>query len=643
MGGWNDVTDAYYGRLPAKWPYITKIVDPRIHTSLNEKNARLLNAKLRGRLVPREGADNISAQMNNALLDMQWDNARLGGSMMTKLSLCDMDTRLYGSKFVLVYWRYEMDEEEVTFDGNEMLPLDIRDCGMDSTASHIRDAKWFQYRQWAKLEDLESARDAEGKPIFKNLGSLKQKISESRNSRSSTRNEYTPRGLQLRGLEDHTGKDLAFPVCKIVTELRQDQVIVFSPEHKEILSNGDNPYKHKKIPVSQLRYFALQDDPLGESEVESVLPLWKAIQATICAYMDEVILKMRPPLKIIENAARIETIQYGPEAQWLVDRQDAVEEMRSTGDSLQFFQTTYQALVSAFNTALGDFSQGISSFGPFIDGNKTATEIKATEKQQNVRDQKNQNDLGEFITDIMLMWLKNNQQFLFSDPEKVEYLIKIVGPNMYSKFEKAGFSELEVPPEALQTISDIIEQDPNLTDDEIQELMETASIPKHPIVTNPNEKDPAKLKIKPKLSIAKDGTADLSIVEADLNGVYDYIPDIKSMALGAGDEMRRSSEATMQVLTANPVVIQLLKQQNYEPDAKELVTSVLDGLGHKDSERFLKKIETQTENGPMGGAVQNSGVGGLPNPPQADTARSVPESMARPNLGQDTGGIPQAI
>src|SRR3990167_10315320 len=98
-GGWNDITDAYYGKLPDDWPYITKIVDPRIRTSLIEKNGRLVNNKLRGRLVPREGSDILGAKINNAKLDFDWDNANEGGSMLTKISICDMDTRLYQSKF----------------------------------------------------------------------------------------------------------------------------------------------------------------------------------------------------------------------------------------------------------------------------------------------------------------------------------------------------------------------------------------------------------------------------------------------------------------------------------------------------------------------------------------------------------------
>lgn len=642
-GGWNDVTDAYYGKLPDDWPYISRIVDPRIRTSLNEKNGRLLNAKLKGRMVPREGGDTVGAAINNALLDYQWDTANYGGSMQIKMSVCDMDTRLYQSKFALVWWRYIKNEEgEVLFEGNEMTPLDIRDCGMDSTASHIRDAKWFQMRQWVTIEELESRLNAYGEPVYKNLDVLKKKLKDKlTKKRSSTRTtEYVPRVTQLRGLEDRTGEDLAFPVFKIVHEFREDKCITFAPDYSEIILEDENPYEHGKIPIAQLRYSAIQDDPLGESEVEPVIPLWTAIQATVCSYMDEVILKMRPPLKIIEGAARIETIEYGPEAQWLMDRPDAVTEMQSTGDSLRYFQTTYQALVSAFNTAMGDFSQGISNFGPFESGDKTATEIKTTERQQNVRDQKDQNNLGEFIKDIMSMWLKNNQQFLFSDPTKVEHIIRIVGEDQYNRFKRAGMDQLELPPESAQMIADVIQMTPDMTDEEIQDLVDTASVPRHPVVMNPKEKDPSKYEVKPKMRMMEDGqTAELSLVPEDLQGAYDYVPDVKSMSIGAGEELAYARQQAIQLFTSNPTVIQLLAEDGHRPNVKELITSTLEGLGLKDAQRFISKIETQSPSGQMGGVAPNSPVGGLQGVPQANTGGGIPQQMGGPSLGGDLGAV----
>jgi len=637
--GWNDITDAYWGKLPDDWPYITRIVDPRIRTSLIEKNGRLINSKLRGRLIPREEGDILGASLSNSILEYQWDNANDGGSMLVKIGISDLDARLYASKFAYVYWKTEIDKDgKVIFDGNELMPLDIRDCGIDPNSTHIENAKWFQLRTWEHLEDLKNQTDTGGKPIFKGLGTIETELrkriktgNRGKAKQSARRNEWVSRIKQLKGLEDRMGEDMAFPVIMIVTEYRRDRWITFAPEYDLVLRDIPNPYDHGKIPVAQLRYYPLQDDPLGESEVEPVLPLWLAIQANLCSYMDEVILKMRPPLKIIENQARIETIEYAPEAQWLVDRQDAVMEMTSSGNSIQFFQTTHAILTSEFNVAMGDLSQGVSQFDPFAQEKRTATEIKATVKQQNVRDQKNQNDLAEFIKDIMMMWHSNNKQFLFT-PERKEQIVRIIGKEKFDFFQRAGLADKELTPENARLIGDIVSQDPSLTDGDIQELIETAEMPKFPIIENPEEKDPEKIKVSPKMEIDDLGnSATVVIIPEDLEGLYDYIPDIKSMSVGAGEEASRARQEALALFSNNQIMLQLLAKQGFEPNAKEILTSILEDAGARDSERFFVPINEQTTTEEPRILQGNGLVGqdqGVPATPQAPLGGNLPQPVA---------------
>jgi len=337
---------------------------------------------------------------------------------------------------------------------------------------------------------------------------------------------------------------------------------------------------------------------------------------------------MRPPLKVMEGAVRVETIEYSPEAQWLVTRQDAVEEMKSSGDSLAYFQTTYQALVSAFNIAMGDLSQGLSNFGPFQDESKTATEIRATKEQQSVRDQKNQNDLSDFIQDIMLMWLSNNQQFLFSEPDKKEHVIRIVGVNAYAALERAGLNETEILPEAMQMIADIVENSPDMGDSEIMTLYEAAATPKFPVVENPDEKDPTKLKVKAKMRKIGDAEVDLSVLPEDLDGLYDYKPDVQSMSVGAGKELELARTKAIEFLTTNQLVLQLLQEEGYRPAIKELIQSDLEAKGLKNAQRFFKEIKTQEGDNQMGGAGQVGGVPGIQGVSQALAGAGIPQPMA---------------
>ncbi|MCC7571442.1 hypothetical protein KO465_09035 [Candidatus Micrarchaeota archaeon] len=559
--------------------------------------------------------------------------------------ISSQDARLYGSKFAFVTWKTEKDKDgKLIFDGNELEPLDIRDCGMDAGATHIKDAKWFQHRKWWYIEDLEAYNETVGKEsrfqFTEELKRLMKDRSYQHSDKKST--ERLSRVKQLKGLEDRLGEDRAFPVVELVTEYRKDRWITFSPHYKLVLRDIDNPFDHGRIPIAQLRYYPLQDDPIGESEVEPVISLWKAIQAVVCGYLDEMNIKMRPPIKIIEGAARIETIVYGPEAQWLVSRQDAVEEMRASGDAQRWFQTTYSALVSAFNIAMGDMSQASSSVDPF-NRDKTATEINQTVRQQQTRDQRNQNELAEFIHDIMGMWLENNKQFLFSDERKHEYVLRIIGTEAYNYFKRSGLDDMVLPDESMQAIVDIIElQGGDIDDIELENLIEAGKVPRHPVQVNLEEKDPEKILLKPKMRVSElNDTAELSVVPQDLRGSYDYVADVKSMAIGADQELQAARLQAVEMLTSNQMILGQLQQEGYQVNIKELLTNTLEDLGLKDAERYFERMEQQTDEqqtgqsqeagqGP-GGPAQNIPEPGLPGVPQADTGgSSAIEQMAQP-------------
>ena len=647
--GWDAITDAYWGKLPNDWPYQSKVVDPRIRTTLLEKKARLLNQKLRGRLVPREGGDELKARVNNALLDFQWDNANDGGTMLSKWGGMDQDTRMYASCFALTKWKHKEDKKgKVLFDGNEFYPIDVRDFGVDASFTHIRNAKWAQIREWAKVEDMENVNDLpNGKKIYPGLPDLQATMLNSNNRRD---NAYPNRILQIKGIQDHVGEDKAYPVVELVTEYREDRWITFSPRYKVILRDIPNPYKHGKIPIVQLRYYKVTGDGWGESEIEPVLPLWKAIQAILCGYLDNMNVHNRPPLKIIDQAVRIETIVFGPEAQWFVDRPDAVTEFQGSNSAMQYFQTAYSAAVAAFNTAMGDMSQGISSVDP-MNPKKTATEIDQSARQQNTRDQDNQTQLAEALQDMMSMWLSNNQQFLFADPDKQEYIMRILGTDLFNYFKRAGLDEQELTVPAMKAIADIIhQQDGNVSDSDLQTLVDAGKTPKFPVFSNPNEKNPKKKQFKAKMSIGDMGNeAELTIVPEDLEGTYDYIPDVKSMAAGSSDQLQKARTDAINRLTTNPIVLQQLAAQGITPDIKELLVSDLENAGLTDAERYFPQSNANTQPNPTGQPGQgnpaqpNVPVGGLQGSPVASPQGGIPNPMVGPNGPQLQPQLPTGV
>lgn len=630
--GWNEIIDAYNGQLPDDWPYLSQVVDPRIRTILLEKKARLTNSKLKGRLVPREGGDILKSRLSNLVLDFQWDSAIEGGTMNAKVGEMDMDSRMFGSSFGYVGWKYEVDQDgKVLFNGNELRPLDPNNSGLDPNCTNIRNANWFQMREYMLWTDLKDENEFPGEPKYSGLNDLMDLVNKDM-AQNQRETDYQSRNLQIKGLEDRVGYDKAFPVIEIVTEFRKDRWITFSPKYKVILRDIKNPYKHKSIPIIQLKYYPLLNDPWGESEVENVLPIFWAIQATLCGYLDTMNVHMRPPLMIQEGMARMETIVWGPEAQWIVNNPGAVQEFSGSGEALKYFQTTYSSLVSALQQAMGELSQGTSAIDPFS-SDKTATEVKATMKQQNARDESNQSVLSDLLQDMMRMWLSNNQQFLFADPEMQEYVLRIVGSEQFEYFKRSGLDEMDIPDESMRTIAEIIAlKDGNVDEQEMRSLVESAQVPLHPVVINEGKKN-EEVKTKLRVSEMGDG-AELSIIPDDLLGTYDYVPDVKSMSMGAYQDQMQAMNKTFELIV-NPTVLQLLQNEGVTPNVKDLITSIIEGIGIRDAERYFKQAQTSP------GVQPNMAQSGLPGvstalPPGA-------EQMAGPAPVQEPGGVSMGI
>jgi len=613
--GWNAVIDAYWGKLPDSWPYISRVSDPRIRTVLIEKNARLMNNKLRGRLVPREGGDMLKARLNNSLLDYQWDTANHSGSMIQKWSQMDSDTRLFGSSFALVCWKTIKDKTgEVLFDGNELLPKDIRNCGIDPNCRGIKDAQWFQISDFLTLDELESQNNTVGYEKYKNIAELKKQLEAGGNLPDSN---YQSRIKTLTGTSYK--QDSTFPLVEVVTEYRPDRWITFCPKFNILLRDIENPYEHHKIPVVQLRYYPLLDNPMGESEVEPVLPLWRSIQATICGYLDAMSVDVNPPIKVLEGQARLETIVYAPRAKWIMSNPNAITNVEPSRSAIQYFQTSYPALVSAFNQAMGEISQGVSNIDP-MGGQKTATEVRNTQRQQQVRDQKNQIDLGEALSEMMSMWLSNNRQFLFSDKKKESYILRIVGKQQFEYFKRSGLDEMEVPDDAMAEIAGIItNQGGNMSPDDIQQLYDAGKVPKYPV------KEGEGFKKKMEINEIGDG-AEISLVPEDLDGFYDYIPSTSSMALGAA-EVQLAGKKAMVDMIMNPQVQQVLSQKGVNVKLKELLVDYWEDLGSSDSEKYFDETQQQ-----------------LPQPPQPGLGlpQGAPDPLAGIGMQDGVGALPPA-
>lgn len=584
------------------WPYDSLLFDPRVFTFITEKNARLLANKPKGYLVPRENSDVLSAKINNELLSYQWDIATQGGTMLSKWSLMDLNTRKYGASFALCKWRYEKNENgDIVYDGPEMKVLNNRDIAHDLAANAIEDCNWFQVRRYVTIQDLQNVNDQRSNPVYKNLDKLKATVDNtgdySNGSGGDSRSvNWQSRNRAIQGLEqDPVGKDNTFKTVEIVEEYRKNRWITFAPKHGLILRDIKNPYCNNELPIVMLRYYVIDDDLYGLSEIEPIKGLQKAINAILCQYVDEINQNLYSPIAI-GPGVRQHTLEWGKGARWMMNNPNSdFRLVESHSQAAQFFNNTYSALVSAMMNAVGESSLGTSNVQPFQQ-DKTATEVKALQLQRNSRDNSNQNYLAEAIKRQYMLWHSMNQVLLFSDPKTAYYVIRIAGPEALEQFVNNDLDSYELPDEQVMLQHEINQQNPEAATTNIEELQQ----PKYPVKV--------KDQLVPKLSVDSTGKSGMLYVEPeDVKGNYDFIIDVESMTMGADEEKKQARQAAVSLISTNPNVSQMLMMEGYKPKFKELFVTWLEDLGFSDADRYFQKDQSN----PMGGMQM---PGGLPTP-----------------------------
>ena len=591
------------------WPYDALIFDPRIFTFIFEKTSRLIANKPKGTVTPREGSDILKARLNNELLSYQWDMASNGGAMIAKWAQMDMNARKYGAAFALCPWRYETAEgsNKALFDGPSMEVLNNRNCAPDPTATSIEDCNWFQVRQYVTLQSLKNVNDASrgSKPVYKNLKELEMAVGSDGtvNQGGDNRIDFTSRDREISGItEDPFGKDPMFKTIEIVTEYRKDRWVTFAYKHGILLRDIPNPYGNNQVPITMLRYYAVDDDIYGVSEIEPVKGLQKAINAILCQYIDEINQNLYSPIAIGPGVKQ-HTLEWGKGARWMMNNptQD-FRIVQTNSDAAQYFNNTYSALVAAMMNALGESSLGVSNVQPF-QTDKTATEVKELTQQRNSRDQFNQIFLAEAIKRQYKLWHSMNQALLFSDPQSKHYLFKIVGRDTMKFMKESGLDQMELPDESVM----LMYENEELEGGKPEDLM----VPKFGV----NVGDKKNPEIVPKLSLDESGTsASVYLEPDDILGQYDFFIDVESMAVNSDAQRKQAQETVVTMLTSNPNVSALLASENYKPKFKDIFVTWMEDLGVQGADRYFEELPQQGVPGesPLGA---DSPLGGKPGRP----------------------------
>lgn len=626
------------------WPYRSIVFDPRIFTILYEKTARTFANKPRGRMQPRESGDAIGAKINNEILNFQWDdNERVDGqSMLAKWALMDLNTRKYGASFGFVPWHWQRQIQQKTddktgkptgksiiyFDGPTFVPWSNRDVLHNPSYSTIKN--WIQLRSYVTLNELENINDAaRSKPIYKNLDLLKQSILQTTSGGGDTRaSNYIVKDLNIKGLQDYLGRDPTYKTIEIVRELRNERWITFAPKHGVVIRDISNPYEHGQIPVVLNKYYPVDSDIYGLSEIEPLEKLQKALNAYICQNLDQLNLNTYVPLKVNSQngAVQMHTLQFGPGQKWLMNNPSSdviAHEQGSAG--VEQFIGVYRLMVAAMQEAAGETSASVSTELPGS-GDKTATEIRDRAMSRSARDNFNQIFLAEAMKKQAMFWYKMNQQFFFNAGE-TQKIIRIAGKDAIKFFQNAGLDGTGLSEEHTNMLL-------NNPDIAAQANLSDLQTPLYPVKT--------KKGMEPKMTLDEGGQgASLIVEKEDLSGNYDYIPDVGSMGQNASDEVINAKADFMSRVTGvDPKTGQptglglMLQQEGKRIKAEELIVDYAEDIGFKNADQYIEDAPQAQPTQPEGGGNgQVDPTTGQPIQGATGSAGAGSAQPVTPNLG----------
>ena len=527
------------------------------------------------------------------------------------------ERRKYGASFALCKWHFErraIGEKKTIvdwFDGPTFTPWNNRDVLHNPSYSSIR--KWIQLREWVTLDELQRVNDtARGKPVYKNLDIIRDSLSKEKRGGGDMRsNAWTSRNLSIKGLQDFMGRDEVFKTFEFITEYRDDRWISFAPKYGVILRDIPNPYIHGRIPVVQLKYYPIDEDIYGLSEIEPVEKLQKALNALVNQYLDAINMSLYTPIKVRTASVQLHTLEFGPGKKWLMnDPVTDVVPYETSAAGVSEFASTYRFMVGAMQEALGETSQGVSNIDP-TQGDKTATEIRDLAMQRNARDNFNQLFLAEALKDQMMFWQLMNQQLMFDDQNK-QRIVRIVGKDAIAFFENSGLSESGFTEDTINRITspemEEVMADPNF---DMKSMME----PLFPVQTPEGA--------IPKMVMEEGGEVASVVVEPeDVAGNYDYIPDVRSMA---NPEPATTQALTqMMMLAKDPAAVQIRMMEGERLKLSELERDLFELLGLKNADKYYERSQNvQTQQPGVGPATPGqaaTGVGETPSLPVGSEA-----------------------
>jgi len=395
----------------ATYPHNARVFDPRIFRVIETITPRMVANEPTGSFYPVEQGDVTTNQILNALIKYDWRRA----VMFPKLVNFVKSLLLFGTAFGRTYWDFREREKKrmepkrlngkmiwtpnstkditvTEYDGPNFEVLNIYDCFPDPNATNLDNMRWFMYRTFKTIDELERENDARGGEYWKNLDKLKESI-EADAAKDNRKRGYQPSDINYRehrrvmlSTQELHGEDRQNPEFVVMIRYERDRWVYAVPEYGLIIRDVENPYFHGEFPIIYGVDYPYPGELYGMGEIEPVDRIQRAINAVLNQRLDNVQLTLRSMWKVKKNAdVDMHTLFSAPGNIITTGDMEAVEPIQVPDVTGPTFVNTMNYLTGALQNGSGitDYTTGIQE-GPNV-ANKTATGIRLVQQEANAQ------------------------------------------------------------------------------------------------------------------------------------------------------------------------------------------------------------------------------------------------------------------
>lgn len=394
---------------PNNYPHGARVFDPRIFRVIETITPRMVANEPSGSFYPVEEGDVKTQQILNALIKYDWRKAE----MFPKLVNFVKSMLIFGTAFGRTYWDFRECEKQrmvpktingrtvwtpkntekikiTMYDAPNFETLNIYDSFPDPNATNMDNMRWFIYRTFKTLEELERENETRGSEYYKNLDKLRSDI-ESKQAKNvdgavGGDMQFREHRRIMLSTQELIGQDNSNPEFVVLRRFTREGWCDYVPEHNLIIREVENPYFHGDIPIVHGVDYPYPGELYGMGEIEPVDRIQRSINAVLNQRLDNVQLTLNSMWKVKKGAGvDMHTLVSAPGNIITTDDLSAVEQVQVPDVTGGTFVQTMNYLTSALQNGTGvtDYTIGVNNESNVA--NKTATGTRLIQQEANAQ------------------------------------------------------------------------------------------------------------------------------------------------------------------------------------------------------------------------------------------------------------------